>query len=178
MITRKRGAGPQEHAELDTDTNPTPFRFRSNDLSMMLDPKNLDTLEDMGGIEGLLTGLGTTAGMGLNGASLAGSMAGLFGPGDDRPGAGVGVSHRHDPEKGEETVPGITLKVPQGEKSTNWTSTAAFAASLDVRRRIYGGNVLPRRASKSLLSLMYTALKDKVLVRYSFFSVFESNTNI
>ncbi|KAJ7902332.1 hypothetical protein B0H13DRAFT_1621539, partial [Mycena leptocephala] len=34
---RKKGASTE-------DTNLTPFRFRSNDLAMMLDPKNLDTL--------------------------------------------------------------------------------------------------------------------------------------
>ncbi|KAJ7034959.1 calcium-transporting ATPase [Mycena alexandri] len=90
---------------------------------------------------------------------------------DGRPGAGVGVSHRHDPEKGEEPVPAITLTDPEGEKSTNWTSGPAFAASLDVRRRVYGENVLPRRATKSLLSLMYTALKDKVLVLLSIAAV-------
>ncbi|KAJ7773119.1 hypothetical protein B0H16DRAFT_1304903 [Mycena metata] len=154
-----------------TDTDPTPFHFRPNDLAMMLDPKNLDTLEYIGGVEGLLDGLGTTADMGLGGASLARSTTGLSSPGDGRPGAGVGVSHRHDPETGEEPVPAITLTDPGGEKSTNWTSTAAFAASLDVRRRVYGENVLPRRATKSLLSLMYTALKDKVLVLLSIAAV-------
>ncbi|KAJ7727318.1 Ca-transporting ATPase [Mycena maculata] len=170
---RKKGAGPQEHVELDTDTDPAPFRFRSNDLAMMLDPKNLDTLEYIGGIEGLLDGLGTTSDMGLGGASLGRSTTGLSGTGlgDDRPGAGVGASHRHDPEKGEETVPAITLTDPEGEKSTDWNSAAAFAAPLDVRRRIYGENVLPRRATKSLLSLMYTALKDKVLVLLSIAAV-------
>jgi Ca2+-transporting ATPase len=133
------------------DTDPTPLRFRSNDLAMMLDSKNLDTL------------MGTTAHMGLSGASLARSATGLSGYGDGgRPGAGVAVSYRHDTEKGEETVPAITITDPEGGKSTSWTSTAAFAASLDIRRRIYGGNVLP---SKSLLSFMHTALKDKVLVR-------------
>ncbi|KAJ6577147.1 Ca-transporting ATPase [Mycena capillaripes] len=171
-LRRKKGAGPQESTELATDTDPTPFRFRSNDLAMMLDPKNLDTLEDMGGIEGLLDGLGTTMDMGLGGPSLARSTTGLSGHGDGRPGAGVGVSHRHDPEKGEETVPAITLTDPEGgEKSTNWNSTAAFAASLNVRRRIYGENLLPRRKTKSLLSLMYTALKDKVLVLLSIAAV-------
>ncbi|KAJ7158854.1 hypothetical protein C8R46DRAFT_1002629 [Mycena filopes] len=153
------------------DTDPTPFRFRPNDLAMMLDPKTLESLEYIGGVEGLLDGLGTTADMGLGGASLARSTTGLSSPGDGRPGAGVGVSHRHDPEKGEEPVPAITLTDPEGEKSTNWTSTAAFAASLDVRRRVYGENVLPRRATKSLLSLMYTALKDKVLVLLSIAAV-------
>ncbi|KAJ7182037.1 hypothetical protein C8R46DRAFT_885366 [Mycena filopes] len=107
----------------------------------MLDPKTLESLENIGGVEDLLDGLGTTADTGLDGASLARS------------------------------VPAITLTDPEGEKSTNWTSTAAFAASLEVRRRVYGENVLPRRATKSLLSLMYTALKDKVLVLLSIAAV-------
>ncbi|KAF7330460.1 Calcium-transporting ATPase [Mycena venus] len=168
---RKKGAGPQEPPELDTDADPTPFRFRANELAMLLDPKNLDALEDMGGIDGLLDGLGTTVDMGLGGPSLERSTTGLSSRGDGRPGAGVGVSHRHDPEKVEEPVPAITLTDPEGENSTNWTSTGAFAASLDVRKHIYGENVLPHRATKSLLSLMYTALKDKVLVLLSIAAV-------
>ena len=38
-------------------------------------------------------------------------------------------------------------------------------ASLKERRRVFGENVLPQRANKSLLALMRFALKDKVLVR-------------
>jgi Ca2+-transporting ATPase len=163
---RKKGAEAQEHVELETNADPTPFRFRANDLAMMLDPKDLDSLEDIGGIDGLLDGLGTIIELGLGGASLERSTTGLSGRGDGRPGVGEGVSHRHDPEKGDET---ISLTDPEGgKKSTSWNSTAAFAASLDVRRRTYGENVLPHRATKSLLSLMYTALKDKVLVRQLF----------
>ena len=41
----------------------------------------------------------------------------------------------------------------------------AFSASLEDRRRVFGENVLPSRKTKSLLSLMWLALKDKVLVR-------------
>ncbi|KAJ7732392.1 E1-E2 ATPase-domain-containing protein [Mycena olivaceomarginata] len=169
---RKKGAEAQEHVDLETDADPTPFRFRANDLAMMLDPKNLDSLEDIGGIDGLLDGLGTTIELGLGGASLERSTTRLSSRGDGRPGAGGGVSHRHDPEKGDETVPAITLTDPEGgEKSTSWNSTAAFAASLDVRKRTYGKNVLPHRATKSLLSFMYTALKDKVLVLLSIAAV-------
>jgi Ca2+-transporting ATPase len=40
----------------------------------------------------------------------------------------------------------------------------AFTASLNERRKIYGRNVLPHRPSKTLLQLMWAALKDKVLV--------------
>jgi Ca2+-transporting ATPase len=161
---RKKGPEPQKHVEVEPDADPTPFRFRANDLAMMLDPKRLDTLEDIGGIDGLLDGLGTTIDMGLGDAR---STTGLSGRGDGRPGAGVGVSHQHDPERGEETVPAITLTDPE-DVGTNWNSTAAFAASLEVRRRTYGQNVLPPRTTKSLLSLIYIGLKDKVLVCHVF----------
>ncbi|KAJ7871380.1 Ca-transporting ATPase [Mycena olivaceomarginata] len=164
---RKKSAEAQEHVELETDADPTPFRFRANDLAMMLDPKNLDSLEDIGGIDGLLDGLGTTIELGLGGASLERSTTGLSGRGDGRP--GVYFFHRHDPEKG---VPARTPTDPEGgEKSTSWNSTAAFAASLDVRRRTHGENVLPHRATKSLLSFVYNALKDKVLVLLSIAAV-------
>ncbi|KAF7372025.1 Calcium-transporting ATPase [Mycena venus] len=166
---RKQGSGQQEHwhAELGTDADPTPFRFRANDLAMMLDSKNLDTLVDIGGTTGLLDGLGTTMDVGLGGASCAWNTTKLSSCGDGSPVGGVGVSHRYVPEKGEVTVPAITLTDPEGEKTTTWNSAGALAASLDVRRHIYGENVLPRRVTKSLLSLMYTALKDKVLVLLS-----------
>ncbi|KAF7316904.1 Calcium-transporting ATPase [Mycena chlorophos] len=169
-VSHSKGKKPmeaQEHIELESDADPAPFRWRPNDLAMMLDPKNIQTLERMGGVVGLLDGLGSTPEMGLRGASLDSGQ----GPGDGRPGAGVGASHRHDPEKGAETVPAITLTDPEGEKSTDWDSKPAFAASLDVRRRAYGENLLPRRKTKSLLSLMYTALKDKVLVLLSIAAV-------
>ena len=48
-----------------------------------------------------------------------------------------------------------------GEKSGG---EGAFAASLADRQRVYGINSLPTRRSKSLLQLMWLALKDKVLV--------------
>ncbi|KAJ7104244.1 calcium-transporting ATPase [Mycena belliarum] len=169
----KKGAEQQESAgpaELSSDVNPAPFHFRPNDLAMMLDPKNLESLEAKGGVVGLLEGLGTTAETGLGSASLARSGTGLS-TGDGRPGAGVGASHRHDLEKGEDSVPAITLTDPSGEKSADWDPKAAFAASLDVRRRIYGENLLPHRASKTLLQLMWAAMKDKVLILLSIAAV-------
>ena len=48
-----------------------------------------------------------------------------------------------------------------GEKSGG---EGAFAAPLSDRQRVYGVNSLPTKRSKSLLQLMWLALKDKVLV--------------
>ncbi|KAF7312342.1 Calcium-transporting ATPase [Mycena indigotica] len=172
-ISKSKKGAEHEAAALESDIDPTPFRYRPNHLAMMLDPKNLETLEEMGGVDGLLESLGTSPDTGLRGDSLTRTQttASGQGPGDGRPGAGVGASQRHDPEKGAETVPAITLTDPQGEKSTDWDSTAAFSASLNERRRVYGDNVLPRRKTKSLLSLMYAAMKDKVLILLSIAAV-------
>ena len=41
----------------------------------------------------------------------------------------------------------------------------AYSATIEDRHRVYGQNVLPSRKTKSLLQLMWLALKDKVLVR-------------
>ncbi|KAJ7773167.1 Ca-transporting ATPase, partial [Mycena metata] len=148
----KNGAGMQDPAALDMQIDPAPFRFRPNDLAMMLDPKNLDALENIGGTDGLLAGLGTKSDTGLGGASLTRSTTGGSSPGDGRTGVGEGPA------------PAIALTDPDDEKGD---SKGAFAASLDIRRCVYGENVLPPRATKSLLSLMYTALKDKVLILLS-----------
>ena len=40
----------------------------------------------------------------------------------------------------------------------------AYNASIDERHRVYGQNILPTRKTKSLLQLMWLALKDKVLM--------------
>ncbi|KAJ6513944.1 hypothetical protein C8R47DRAFT_1207222 [Mycena vitilis] len=110
----------QEDADLDSDldssTDPTPFRFRSNDLAMLIDPKTLEHWNIWAALTAFLTALGRPV----------------------IPGTGVGVSHRHDLEKSNKPVPAITLADPEGEKSANWDSRAAFAASLDTRRHIYG----------------------------------------
>ncbi|KAL5485658.1 PMC1_3 [Sanghuangporus weigelae] len=49
--------------------------------------------------------------------------------------------------------------------------SSAFTAPVEERQRIYGHNLLPMRKSKSLLQLMWIALKDKVLVLLSIAAV-------
>ncbi|EIW84082.1 calcium-translocating P-type ATPase [Coniophora puteana RWD-64-598 SS2] len=50
-------------------------------------------------------------------------------------------------------------------------SGAAFTALMSERKRVFGENVLPRRETKSLIALMWLALKDKVLVVLSIAAV-------
>ncbi|WWC61624.1 calcium-translocating P-type ATPase, PMCA-type [Kwoniella dejecticola CBS 10117] len=60
---------PVQAAHLDPDndkTDPTPFREKPSRLAMLVDPKSLDDLEKIGGIDGLLQGLGVDGKKGLN----------------------------------------------------------------------------------------------------------------
>jgi len=58
----------------------------------------------------------------------------------------------------------IAVTAPHGV-SQDEENSDPHLASLSERRRVFGENVLPQRATKSLLALMWLALKDKVLVR-------------
>lgn len=51
--------------EKDT-MDPTPFREKPSRLAMLVDPKSLDDLEKIGGVEGLLVGLGVDGTKGLS----------------------------------------------------------------------------------------------------------------
>jgi Ca2+-transporting ATPase len=50
--------------EKDT-TDPTPFKEKPSRLAMLVDPKSLDDLEKIGGVDGLLDGLGLDSKTGL-----------------------------------------------------------------------------------------------------------------
>ncbi|KAG0693519.1 hypothetical protein DFH29DRAFT_1007229 [Suillus ampliporus] len=68
----------------DDSFDPRPFKFRPVELASLLDPKSLDILEGLGGIDGLLEGLGTHDSRGSIVAAPASS--------DGRPGAGVDMT--------------------------------------------------------------------------------------
>ncbi|KAL6301353.1 calcium-translocating P-type ATPase [Sparassis latifolia] len=115
-------------------------------------------------------------------------------------GAGLGASQRHDRNTragigvGEtDAVPGIVVTAPASEGGSPLASPAAvddgastrcgdeepegkgdekaYTVPIDERRRVYGVNVLPTRKTKSLLQLMWLAMKDKVLVLLSIAAV-------
>ncbi|KAH9831589.1 calcium-translocating P-type ATPase [Rhodofomes roseus] len=168
-----------------------PFAFKPFRLASLVDPKSLSSLEQMGGIEGLLRGLGTHAKQGLSAVAITEAT-------DSKPGIsageGEGAGQRHDrpqedsgrPQSGEteeEVVPGIVVTGPGSEvdvtrksnladnQSDDEVGEKAYDASMDERRRVFGANVLPTRKTKSLLQLMWLALKDKVLVLLSIAAV-------
>jgi len=124
----------KEEAAVDSG----PFPFKPLELAHLLDPKNLGLLEEMGGINGVLKGLGTDPKRGLLTHSL----------------------FPHDEETTDSTDP-----EQAAPPSSSRNSTSPVDASAETRQRVYGVNILPTRASKTLLQLMIKAFDDKVLVR-------------
>ncbi|KAH7915645.1 Ca-transporting ATPase [Hygrophoropsis aurantiaca] len=170
--------------DLDQDAaiDPGPFKYKPYQLASLLDPKSLEALEALGGVSALLRGLGTDAAHGLNTKTTqrhTGFNDGGGGnPSDGRPGAGLGVSQRHDrsAKSSSDNLPGIVVTAPGadaggGDDGDHSSDDGAYSASLQERRRVFGQNVLPSRPSKSLLALMWLALKDKVLVLLSIAAV-------
>ena len=133
----------------DEHIDPTPFASRPYHLASLVDPKNLDLLEGMGGIKGLLSGLGVDSNTGLN----------------------IGGKSSEAAEG-----PSVVVTSPAGEKSEAVDKSphegGAYNATVEDRQRVYGSNVLPPRKSKSLLQLMWLALKGKVLASPSHCSVY------
>ncbi|THG98741.1 hypothetical protein EW026_g3507 [Hermanssonia centrifuga] len=180
----------------DTDIDAGPFAFKPYRLASLVDPKNFEELKEMGGVKGLLKGLGTHRKRGLSDRAFEHSKEGQEHPrtaeavpsDDGRPGgtagAGDGASQRHDPlptGTKAEAVPGIVVtgdngeageaEMAEGEGEEEEKRGGAYDAPIEERRRVFGDNVLPSRKTKSLLQLMWLALKDKVLVLLSIAAV-------
>ncbi|KAI6165548.1 Ca-transporting ATPase [Pisolithus thermaeus] len=155
----------------DEPVDTGPFAFKPYQLASLLDPKNLDAFEAMGGTDALLKGLGTHPTRGL----LVGIPdSGGDGPPGGGPGAGSGASQRHDrhvpmnQDAVELSAPPPPLHLPASDVGYSAEHNHdPYLATPQERQRIYGENLLPQRPSKSLLALMWLALKDKVLVLLS-----------
>ncbi|KAG6844224.1 hypothetical protein H0H87_008672 [Tephrocybe sp. NHM501043] len=132
----------------------------------------------LGGTKALLRGLGTDENRGLSAEALAvNSGAVAHQAAKDREKRArekaekkeKGWRKKNIQEKGEEV--GHEIVDEKGDRKIPEPSDDVLSASIDERRRVYGPNVIPSRPSKSLLSLMWLALKDKVLVLLSIAAV-------
>ena len=170
QVSRMRSRSFLQEADLDV----RPFTFKPLQLASLVDPKNLKTLEDLGGVDELLRGLGTHpthGGLSTESGTSPSQLASL-----DPTIQSFTVSHatKKDPSK-----PGVMITSlagePQGLQSTvslgggsgvslpaAYRSSEVYKTSIKERQRIFGQNILPRRPIKSLLQLMWPVLEDKV----------------
>ena len=161
--------------EADMDVHP--FGFKPLQLASLVDPKSLETLENLGGVDAILRGLGTQPTHGLSTKlALPPTLVGSHDP------TSQDFSESHTADKSP-PKPNIMVTspagVPQGLQSTAslaggsgvslptpfQSSEDVYKTSIEDRKRIFGQNFIPQRPSKTLLQLMWLALKDKVLVR-------------
>ena len=157
----------------EADLNVEPFAFKPLQLAGLVDLKSLEKLENVGGEEGLLHGLGVNRLRGLSSKSTQPSQPVLPDPGSINLVNPFGVemtpimiTPASMPEEPQCTVRenrGAGSGV--GRPASLDYSAGAYEATIEDRQRIYGQNILPRRPSKSLFRLMWLALKDKVMVR-------------
>jgi P-type Ca2+ transporter type 2C len=154
--------------EQEADLDVHPFAFNQLQLAGLVDSKSLEALESMGGVDPLLRGLGTHPAYGLSTESESLPVH-LASPDPTLQSFTV----YHDPPK-PDTMTTCPAGEPQGLQSTVslggdvpaefQSSEEVYRTPIEDRQRILGQNILPRRSSKSLLQLMWLALKDKVLV--------------
>ena len=134
-VTEMSLTSHQRELAQDESINCAPFRFKPEQLTHILDPKDIGTLTALGGTDGIIRGLGTHPEHGLTTKPLH---------------TGWKLPQGADQE--------ASYSLPSGEDN------APYSGTMDDRKRVYGEKVLPVRTSKTLLQLMAAALKDKVLV--------------
>ena len=162
---KHKGAGLALPATLDleqeADLDVHPFAFKPLQLASLVDPKSLETLESMGGVDALLRGLGTHPTHGLQVSTESGSPPAH--PASPDPTL-QGFTMSHDPPKPEPQGLQSTVSLGGDVPTEFQSSEEVCRTSIEDRQRIFSQNILPRRPSKSLLQLMWLGLKDKVLV--------------
>jgi len=126
--------------ESPDEQDPTPFAFTKNQVGKRLyDPKDLNFLGAIGGLEGLSLGLQVDLNNGLS-------------PDEDILDSPVALEDVwRTLSRGD-----ITHRVESGRTQSN--------TCFRDRRRVFGENKIPMRRPKNILELMWIALHDKVLV--------------
>ncbi|KAG6888797.1 hypothetical protein C0995_005982 [Termitomyces sp. Mi166 len=177
----------QRELEQDRNFDPYPFSYKPFQLAHLVDPPRVfEAMEYFGGTKALLKGLGTDGERGLSKEALSRNSGALAYQAvkdkeqKDREkaekknkrkwiwgmGAGQGVSSRHETEEEGKGTKQEERRTPISEPRPD-----VLYASVDERRRVYGPNLLPKRLPKPLLSLMWLALNDKVLILLSIAAV-------
>jgi hypothetical protein len=134
--------------------NVEPFAFKQLQLVALIDPKNLENLDSLGGVKGLLHGLKTDRVCGLN--------TKLSQPGSPD----LETNNAVTPFGVEWTLMTTLPAVSTASlgRSASLKFSVPHEATIEDRQRVY--NILPHCLSKRLLRLSWSwlALHDKVLV--------------
>jgi len=171
---KRKGAQFLLPAVLDLNQEPdvdvSPFAYNPRQLAVLFNLRNLETLEVMGGVDAILRALGAHPTHGLR--TMLGPPS-YHGPPD--PASRI-FRESYTAEMLNTVTP--PAAVPQGLQSLASLAGSSgaslptafqgfqdvYRASIEDRKRIFGRNIIPQCRNKTLLQLMWLALKDKVLV--------------
>ncbi|CAG8446397.1 7259_t:CDS:2 [Acaulospora morrowiae] len=136
-----------------------PFAFEREDLECLLDPKNLNLLRSIGGLDGLLKGLQTDHKTGLSSDEVILQSNITLKDITDQDHIEFGKPSTPDhgsnaKEKNSKNTP--SPKVPP--------EILKEGTQFYQRICVFGRNVLPTRKPKSILKLMWMAIQEKILI--------------
>lgn len=162
-----------------------PFAFTPKQLSKLHDPKDLNVLRSMGGLEGLVYGLRTNVQTGLSADEdqlhgkrthqdvlheLEMRKKQRLQEDIDKKSAEDSSSQQNEDEKGDlrrkDSIASVKRKRSLSSRRGTMSSVKSQVPSggFSDRKRIFSGNRIPVRKPKSIFQLMWMALHDKILV--------------
>jgi P-type Ca2+ transporter type 2C len=175
----------------DEEIPDNPFAFTPKSLSKLHDPKDLNVLRSMGGIEGLVYGLRTNAqsGLSVDEDLLQGKISyrdvvheletrkkqrvqddiGTKSVSND---GETAASERHMEDRQELRRKGSSGSAKRRFSLKDRTGTAgsgtaqAHSSGFSDRKRVFAENRIPVRKPKNIFQLMWMTLHDKILVSH------------
>ncbi|KAI9359073.1 PMCA-type calcium-translocating P-type ATPase [Pilaira anomala] len=135
-----------------------PFAFVPDQLSALMDPKNLPLLRAFGGLEGLARGLQVDLQSGLTPNA----------PKHQNISLNQVLKEKDDSVYVEEIefkrTPTVHSLGRQLTHRTDATVSAPDASAFPQRKHAFGSNILPESQSKTIFQLMWIAFQDKTLI--------------
>lgn len=136
-----------------------PFAFIPEQLSALVDPKNLPLLRAYGGVEGVAKGLHVDLRSGLIPNAPNHQPISLDQIINNKKDDSV-----FDADLLERTPTVHSLGARQLTHRTDITISSPDVTAFPQRRKVFGANILPETESKGILRLMWIAFQDKTLV--------------
>ncbi|KAK1225759.1 plasma membrane calcium [Marasmius sp. AFHP31] len=138
------------------DVDPTPFRFKPDELALMFHPKSYESLEGFGGVGGIVRGLGIDPSLGLQTDDDTGNNFARKGTVESHKERGGGQG------EGTSVYDCGTVPSTVEDDEDRWDNSGALNASFVDRRRVYGENSLPVRKVRRLYDHMALAMWDNI----------------
>ena len=138
---------PDPGYEKDFEVANNPFAFTPGQLNKLLNPKSLSAFKAMGGLKGMEKGLRTSITAGLSGDEV-------------RVDGKVTFEDAVDASRKDSTF----HQTPVNEDDTTVAAQKEVKGQFEDRLRVFKDNRLPERKADGILTLIWRAYNDKILI--------------